>query len=113
MNSHFGMSSPDAKDSAAGGPLPNQLGFSKLSAGENPNFGSRPSAGSVATPTKRRKPVERKFNVAELLKVMYRGRWIILGTFAIVFAYTVYSTYSNPYIYGSGTRMFIDRPPGA
>ena len=95
----------------AGGPLPNAFGFSKLSAGDSADsraFAPIP-AGSLP---KRRKPVERKLNVAELIKVMYRGRWIILTSFVVVFAYSVYSTYSKPYIYGSSTRMFLDKPPG-
>ena len=44
--------------------------------------------------------------------MMYRGRWIILSTFVLAFAYSVYSTYSKPYIYGSSARMFIEKPPG-
>lgn len=73
-----------------------------------------PFVPTVATPhQRRRKPAERKLNLSELIKVMYRGRWIILASFVIVFAYTVYSTYSKPYIYGSSTRMYLDKPPGA
>jgi capsular exopolysaccharide synthesis family protein len=87
---------------------PNEYGFSKLN-GFVPNGAAPIPSGSLP---KKRKPVERKLNIAELIKVMYRGRWIILSTFIIVFAYTVYSTYSKPYIYGSSTRMFIDKPPG-
>jgi capsular exopolysaccharide synthesis family protein len=93
------------------GLLPNAFGFSKLSAGDSADsraFAPIP-AGSLP---KRRKPVERKLNIAELIKVMYRGRWIILTSFIVVFAYSVYSTYSKPYIYGSSTRMFLDKPPG-
>src|SRR5581483_11967649 len=84
----------------------NSFGFSKLT----PSDGAFRSAPKAAIPSgvmpKRRKPVERKFNISELIKVMYRGRWIILATFIAAFAYTVYSTYSKPYIYGSSARMF-------
>src|SRR5581483_6742791 len=90
----------------------NSFGFSKLT----PSDGAFRSAPKAAIPSgvmpKRRKPVERKFNISELIKVMYRGRWIILATFIAAFAYTVYSTYSKPYIYGSSARMFLDKPPG-
>jgi len=65
------------------------------------------------SPQRRRKPTERKLNLTELIKVMYRGRWIILASFVIVFAYTVYSTYSKPYIYSAATRMYLDKPPGS
>ena len=44
--------------------------------------------------------------------MMYRGRWIILSAFVLAFVYSVYSTYSKPYIYGSSARMFIEKPPG-
>jgi len=91
----------------------NQMGFSKLSPGEKlsaGNFNAQPA--SAAIPPKRRKPIERKFNISELIKIMYRGRWIILTTFVLAFAYSVYSTYSKPYIYGSAARMFIEKPPG-
>ncbi len=93
------------------------MGFAKLTPGENPNFGrsgSQTSSGMGAGggTARRRKPVERKLNLSELIKVMYRGRWIILSTFIIVFAYAVYSTYSKPYIYGASARLFIDHPPG-
>ena len=98
------------------GASPKAFGFSKLSAGDSPNFGpaarasgQQNQAGAIP---KKRKPIERKFNIAELVKVMYRGRWIILSTFVIVFAYSVYSTFSKPYIYGANTRMSIDKPPG-
>ncbi|SRR5579883_206644 len=94
------------------GPDPARIGFSRIS-GDTPNVGSRPSnSNTPSMPMKRRKPVERKFNLSELVKVMYRGRWIILAAFCIAFIYSVYSTYSKPYIYGSTARMFIEKPPG-
>src|SRR5207249_3274361 len=33
------------------------------------------------------------------------------GTFLIVFAYSVYSAYTKPFIYAAGTRMFIEKGP--
>jgi|GEM_PF-269268 len=86
----------------------NSMGFSKLSPAEH----SHRTVPVASAPAKRRKPIERKFNVSELIKMMYRGRWIILTTFVLAFAYSVYSTYSKPYIYGSSARMFIEKPPG-
>ncbi len=101
------------KEEARSGASPNAFGFSKLSSGENPNFGQSAHHAVPSGPVqKKRKPVERKLNVAELIKVMYRGRWIILSTFIIVFSYSVYSTFSKPYIYGASTRMSLDKPPG-
>ncbi|MDP4200582.1 MAG: polysaccharide biosynthesis tyrosine autokinase [Bacteroidota bacterium] len=88
------------------------FGFSKLTPGDSPNFSRAHVQSSSVPTTRRRKPVERKLNFSELIKVMYRGRWILLSTFVIVFAYAVYSTYSKPYIYGSSARLFIDHPPG-
>ena len=96
-------------------PKPDQWGFSKFGASESPREEVRSNAPAVPAsmmPNKRRKPVERKLNLSELVKVMYRGRWIVLTAFVIAFTYTVYSTYSKPYIYGSSARMFIDRPKG-
>ncbi|HEX5315291.1 MAG TPA: hypothetical protein VFX22_01465, partial [Candidatus Kapabacteria bacterium] len=91
----------------------NRMGFSKLDAGEKSSAGNLNAQPAMAAiPPKRRKPIERKFNIAELIKIMYRGRWIILTTFVLAFAYSVYSTYSKPYIYGSSARMFIEKPPG-
>jgi capsular exopolysaccharide synthesis family protein len=92
---------------------PNQWGFSKFGAGEPARADSHAHNSPIPATMlpKRRKPVERKFNLSELIKVMYRGRWIILAAFVIAFTYTVYSTYSKPYIYGSTARMFIERPP--
>src|ERR1035437_7339879 len=92
----------------------NQMGFSMLSAGEKLSAGTlNAQPATPAIPPKRRKPIERKFNVSELIKIMYRGRWIILTTFVLAFAYSVYSTYSKPYIYGSAARMFNrNRPAG-
>ena len=96
-------------------PQPNQWGFSQFGA-TDASRGEPRAKGSVVPANqlpKRRKPAERKLNLSELIKVMYRGRWVILSTFVIAFTYTVYSTYSKPYIYGSSARMFIDRPRGS
>ncbi len=105
------------EDQPSGGkdnPRPEQWGFSKFARKESSS--AEPRAAGPAIPAnmtpKRRKPADRKFNLSELIKVMYRGRWIVLASFAIAFTYTVYSTYSKPYIYGSSARMFIERPPG-
>ncbi len=117
---------PDDGDSRASKdePRPDQWGFSKFGSGDPANAAPRlesrtntsasaPSAVPAGVVPKRRKPVERKLNFSELIKVMYRGRWIVLTSFVIAFTYTVYSTYSKPYIYGSSARMFIDRPKGS
>ncbi len=123
MDSGDKYSSLPSEDQSSGGkddPKPNQWGFSKFGASESPREEPRASAPAVpASPAvpaamvpKRRKPVERKLNFSELIKVMYRGRWVVLTAFVIAFTYTVYSTYSKPYIYGSSARMFIDRPKG-
>jgi capsular exopolysaccharide synthesis family protein len=104
----------DLPPGSNGNPRPEQWGFSKLGASEQSQMAQRNMAAvpTGASAPKRRKPAERKLNISELIKVMYRGRWIILTAFVIAFTYTVYSTYSKPYIYGSSARMFIDRPPG-
>ena len=95
--------------SGKNGYSPREWGFSKFKSQSN---GQAKPAAVVESQPKRRKPAERKFNMSEIIKAMYRGRWVILTTFVIAFIYTVYSTYSKPYIYGSSARMFIDRPPG-
>ncbi len=93
---------------------PEQWGFSEFGASDAPRAEPRAKAPTLPANMmpKRRKPAERKLNFSELIKVMYRGRWIVLTSFVIAFTYTVYSTYSKPYIYGSSARMFIDRPKG-
>jgi capsular exopolysaccharide synthesis family protein len=93
---------------------PEQWGFSEFGVGDAPRAEPRAKAPTLPANMmpKRRKPAERKLNFSELIKVMYRGRWIVLTSFVIAFTYTVYSTYSKPYIYGSSARMFIDRPKG-
>ncbi len=111
-------STPATNDEPAGSKdklRPEQWGFSKFDKGEQFQASSRTNAAAMQSnaPIKRRKPTERKFNLSEVIKMVYRGRWIILGAFVIAFTYTVYSTYSKPYIYGSSARMFIDRPPEA
>jgi capsular exopolysaccharide synthesis family protein len=113
-------------DDHSNGSSPNSIGFSRLSNGKRSQIGASQRGTSQRTqaqmplpaanngsPQRRRKPTERKLNLSELIKVMYRGRWIILVSFVIVFAYTVYSTYSKPYIYGASTRMYLDKPPGS
>ncbi len=90
---------------------PNAMGFSKVTGGLGAGQSSERSATSPA-PMRRRKPAGRTLNVAEIVKMMYRGRWIILSAFIVAFAYSVYSTYSKPYIYGATARMFIEKPPG-
>ncbi len=117
MDSTDKYSSQSGEDQPSGGKdklNPNQWGFSKFGASDSPSAEPRPSAPQVpaSVAPKRRKPAERKLNFSELIKVMYRGRWIVLTAFVIAFTYTVYSTYSKPYIYGSSARMFIDRPKG-
>lgn len=93
-----------------------QFGFSKLSRPITPIPASGPVIDSRMVgdqPRKRRRSAQKKLNVQEVLKMLYRGRWLILGTFLIVFAYTVYTTYSKPFIYASSTKMFIEKPPAA
>src|SRR6478672_9219601 len=94
-----GESASGADGSAStNGSAPNGIGFSRLNSGDRSRLGANTTVPFVAShvppPQRRRKPVERELNLSELIKVMYRGRWIILASFIIVFAYTVYSTYS-------------------
>src|SRR3954470_13730560 len=105
-NSHSG-------DLPTGGPLPHTFGFSKLTPGENQAPDPQLINTALPAPVRKRKPLEKKLNISDLVKVMYRGRWIILVTFIAVFAYSVYDSYSKPFIYASSTRMFIDKPPGS
>ncbi|HEY3875185.1 MAG TPA: polysaccharide biosynthesis tyrosine autokinase [Candidatus Kapabacteria bacterium] len=99
------------------GHSPRDWGFSKFKPSENGHAQQNGHAQPVSVRVpgeqpKRRKPVDRKFNLSEIIKAMYRGRWIVLTAFVIAFIVTVYSTYSKPYIYSSTARLFIDRPPG-
>lgn len=107
------------------GPNGNGLGFSRLTPKENqqpmaagglpPAGATTPSANTQAQviqpPKKRRKAVESKLNFNEIIKMLYRGRWIILATFVLFFAYSVYSTYNKPVIYGSSTRLLVEKSP--
>jgi capsular exopolysaccharide synthesis family protein len=118
MDSADKYSSDSGDDQSSGGKEklnPSQWGFSQFGASDTAR--AEPRAKGPAIPAsampKRRKPADRKLNFSELIKVMYRGRWVVLTSFVIAFTYTVYSTYSKPYIYGSSARMFIDRPKGS
>ena len=90
---------------------PSKLGFSKLSRDPNAEQRVAPAAGQA--PKRRRKSLESKLNLNEIVKMLYRGRWIILVMFIAVFAYTVYQTYSKPFIYSSWARMLIEKKPAA
>ncbi len=87
--------------------MPNTSGFAKLTRDNS-------AATLQQTPSsqkRKRKSLESKLNLAEIVKMLYRGRWIILLTFVVVFAVTVYQTYSKPFIYSSWARMFIEKKP--
>ncbi|HET6513389.1 MAG TPA: polysaccharide biosynthesis tyrosine autokinase [Candidatus Kapabacteria bacterium] len=73
--------------------------------------GSVPNnAGSGSAPKRRRTRVESKLNFNEIVKMLYRGRWIILATFVLFFAYAVYDIYNKPFIYAASTRMLVEKP---
>lgn len=92
---------------------PSTSGFARLT--QRPNGMATPVAhaavAGTAPPKKRRRSLESKFNIAEMVKMLYRGRWIILGTFILFFVFSVYKTYHEPFIYASSTRLLVERSP--
>ncbi len=87
---------------------PNSNGFAKLTRDDSV---IAPAQNSGAHLKRRKRSLESKLNLSEIVKMLYRGRWIILMTFVLVFAYTVYQTYSKPFVYSSWARMFIEKKP--
>ena len=47
--------------------------------------------------------------LTDYLRILYRGRWLILFSFIIVFTATVYYTFTTEPVYESTTSIFIDK----
>jgi tyrosine-protein kinase Etk/Wzc len=100
------------------GPNGNGFGFSRLTPRDGNALGQpapiaaggAPLLGNAA-PKRKRRGVESKLNFNEIVKMLYRGRWIILATFVLCFAYTVYDTYNKPFVYAASTRLLVEKSP--
>jgi capsular exopolysaccharide synthesis family protein len=103
-------SSNGASTNGSSADQPNTNGFAKLTRDNSAVLHQQNSNNSFSQ-KRRKKSLESKLNLAEIVKMLYRGRWIILLTFVIVFAVTVYQTYSKPFVYSSWARMFIEKKP--
>lgn len=99
------------KDSGNGTPPASGQGFTRLTPRPGSQAGIPASGGVVAPPKRRRRSLESKLNVGEVVKMLYRGRWIILATFVLFFLYSVYKTYNEPFIYSASTRLLVERNP--
>jgi len=106
-----GAGAPNTNGLNGQGNTPQPVGFSRLSKDPNAAAAMQHARSGGNEQKKRRRPLEKKLNLNELVKMLYRGRWIILLTFVVVFAYTVFTTYSKPFIYSSWARMFIEKTP--
>lgn len=52
--------------------------------------------------------MESQFSLADYLRILYRGRWIIILSFVIVFLSTVYYTYTTAPVYQATTSVMIE-----
>jgi tyrosine-protein kinase Etk/Wzc len=52
--------------------------------------------------------VESQLKLTDYLRIIYRGRWIILTSFLIVFAASIYYTYITPMEYEASTTIIIE-----
>ena len=50
--------------------------------------------------------------LTDYLRIVYRGRWIILFSFLIVFIATVYYTFTSNPVYESSTTIIIESNSG-
>ncbi len=51
---------------------------------------------------------ESQLSLTDYLRIAYRGRWIIIISFLIVFIITIYLTFTNPNIYQASTTVLIE-----
>ncbi len=51
---------------------------------------------------------ESQLSLSDYLRIAYRGRWIIIVSFIIVFAITLYSTFTSPKIYQASTTVLVE-----
>ena len=51
---------------------------------------------------------ERQLSLNDYLRIAYRGRWIILISFVVVFCSAIYFTYNAPSIYKASTTVLIE-----
>jgi capsular exopolysaccharide synthesis family protein len=111
MQNSNGTESPNG--APTGGPNANGFGFSRLTPREGQNTAPVAVGGPApaVAPKRKRRSVESKLNFNEIVKMLYRGRWIILAMFVLCFAYTVYDTYNKPFIYAAGTRLLVEKSP--
>lgn len=107
------MQHTNGTGSPMGNPSGNGSGFSRLTPREGQTpvaAGGHPHLQSGA-PKRKRRSVESKLNFNEIVKMLYRGRWIILAMFVLCFAYTVYDTYNKPFVYAAATRLLVEKSP--
>jgi capsular exopolysaccharide synthesis family protein len=50
----------------------------------------------------------RKLKLSDYLRIAYRGRWIILACFVVVFSITLYLTFTSPSIYQAGATILVE-----
>lgn len=51
---------------------------------------------------------EQQVNIQDYLRILYRGRWIILASFLIVLAATTYFTFTSPPVYEATAKIMIE-----
>ena len=51
---------------------------------------------------------ESQLSLTDYLRIAYRGRWYIVISFIVVFAITVYFTFTSPNIYQAGTTVLVE-----
>ena len=50
----------------------------------------------------------RQLKIGDYLRIAYRGRWIIIACFIIVFVITLYITFTSPSIYEASTTVLVE-----
>jgi capsular exopolysaccharide synthesis family protein len=50
----------------------------------------------------------RQLKIGDYLRIAYRGRWIIIACFIIVFAITLYITFTSPSIYEASSTVLVE-----
>jgi len=51
---------------------------------------------------------ESQLSLTDYLRIAYRGRWIIIVAFLVVFILTLYFTFTNPNVYEASTTVLIE-----
>ncbi|MBC8491038.1 MAG: hypothetical protein H8D42_00575, partial [Candidatus Marinimicrobia bacterium] len=55
---------------------------------------------------------EKEVSLQDYLRIIYRGRWIILISFLLIMAATVYFTFTSPPVYESSALLMLAGRPG-